>query len=192
MAACICTDGEGTSPKESAVQMVTLTELLANLPPEPDEASLFVEIEQEVARSKRKLVVIDDDPTGTQTVHDIELLMTWDVQMLTEVLQDKLWLFYLLTNSRSMPESDAVQLNRKTAQQLVTASQATGVDFVVASRSDSTLRGHYPAEISALEDVLAASAHERFDGHLVVPAFFEGGRYTINDTHYVATPTADS
>jgi uncharacterized protein YgbK (DUF1537 family) len=172
--------------------MPTLTELLANLPPEPDEASLFGEIQQAVAESGRKLVVIDDDPTGTQTVHDIELFTTWHVQMLTEALQSEPQLFYLLTNSRSMPESDAVQFNRKTAQQLVAASQATGVDFVVASRSDSTLRGHYPAEISALEDVLAASAHKRFDGHLVVPAFFEGGRYTINDTHYVATLTADS
>jgi uncharacterized protein YgbK (DUF1537 family) len=170
--------------------MVTLTELLANLPPEPDEASLFGALQQAVAGSGRKLVVIDDDPTGTQTVHDVELLTTWDVQMLTDALQNEPRLFYLLTNSRSMPESDAVQLNRETAQQLVTASR--GIDFVVASRSDSTLRGHYPAEIFALENGLASSAHERFDGHLVVPAFFEGGRYTINDVHYVATPTADS
>lgn len=172
--------------------MVTLTELLANLPPEPDEASLFAEIQQAVADSKRKLVVIDDDPTGTQTVHDIELFTTWNTQMLAEALQDESRLFYLLTNSRSMPERDAVQLNRETAQQLVAASKATGMNFVVASRSDSTLRGHYPAEIFALERELAASLDARFDGHLVVPAFFEGGRYTINDTHYVAIPTADA
>ena len=89
--------------------MVTLTELLANLPPEPGEASLFGEIEQAVGESKRKLVVIDDDPTGTQTVHDIELLTTWNRQMLVEALQNEPWLFYLLTNSRSMPESEAVQ-----------------------------------------------------------------------------------
>src|SRR5438876_2400963 len=190
MAVCICTNG--ASPKESVVQMVTLTELLANLPPEPDEASLFVEIEQEVARSKRKQVVIDDDPTGTQTVHDIELFTTWDRQMLAEALQNEPRLFYLLTNSRSMPESDAVQLNRETAQQLVAASRATNIDFVIASRSDSTLRGHYPAEIFALESGLASSSGGHFDGHLVVPAFFEGGRYTINDIHYVATPTANS
>src|SRR2546421_1631781 len=172
--------------------MVTLTELLAKLPPEQDEVSLFVEIEQEVAKSKRKLVVIDDDPTGTQTVHDIELFTTWDRQMLTEALRNEPRLFYLLTNSRSMPESEAVQLNRETAQQLVAASRATNIDFVIASRSDSTLRGHYPAEIFALESGLASSSGGHFDGHLVVPAFFEGGRYTINDIHYVATPTADS
>src|SRR5437868_14178709 len=130
--------------------MVTLSELLAGLPSEPREASLFGEIQRAVVESGRKLVVIDDDPTGTQTVHDIELFTTWDVQMLTEALQNEPRLFYLLTNSRSMPESDAVQVNRTTAQQLVTASQATGVDFVVASRSDSTLRCYYRAEICHL------------------------------------------
>lgn len=172
--------------------MVTLTGLLASLPPEPNEASLFVEIQQEVAGSKRKLVVIDDDPTGTQTVHDIELFTTWNRQMLAEALQNEPRLFYLLTNSRSMPESDAVQLNHETAQQLAAASEETKIGFVVASRSDSTLRGHYPAEIQALESGLTSAGGDSFDGHLVVPAFFEGGRYTINDTHYVATPTANS
>jgi uncharacterized protein YgbK (DUF1537 family) len=91
-----------------------------------------------------------------------------------------------------MPESDAVQLNHETAQQLAAASEETKIGFVVASRSDSTLRGHYPAEIQALESGLTSSGGDSFDGHLVVPAFFEGGRYTINDTHYVATPTANS
>ncbi len=172
--------------------MVTLTGLLASLPPEPNEASLFAEIQQEVAGSQRKLVVIDDDPTGTQTVHDIELFTTWDRQTLAEALQNESRLFYLLTNSRSMPESDAVQLNHETAQQLAAASEETKIGFVVVSRSDSTLRGHYPAEIQALESGLTSSGGDSFDGHLVVPAFFEGGRYTINDTHYVATPTANS
>src|SRR6266487_5588390 len=172
--------------------MVTLTGLLASLPPEPDEAGLFVEIQQEVAGSQQKLVVIDDDPTGTQTVHDIELFTTWNRQMLAEALQNDPRLFYLLTNSRSMPESDAVQLNHETAQQLAAASEETKIGFVVASRSDSTLRGHYPAEIQALESSLTSSGGDSFDGHLVVPAFFEGGRYTINNTHYVATPTANS
>ena len=85
--------------------MVTLTELLANLPPEPDEASLFVEIEQEVARSKRKLVVIDDDPTGTQTVHDIELFTTWDRQMLTEALRNEPRLFICLQTRAACPKA---------------------------------------------------------------------------------------
>ncbi|MBO0793887.1 MAG: hypothetical protein J2P36_23455 [Ktedonobacteraceae bacterium] len=172
--------------------MVTLTGLLTRLPPEPAEAGLFREIQQAVAESKRKLVVIDDDPTGTQTVHDVELLTTWNSPLLAEALREHSQLFYLLTNSRSMPESDAARLNHQLAQLLLAASLATDVDFVIASRSDSTLRGHYPAEITALEDGLTSSGHAGFDGHLIVPAFFEGGRYTLNDIHYVATPTATS
>ncbi len=172
--------------------MLTLSGLLANLPPEPDAAALLGEIRQAVAESGRKLAVIDDDPTGTQTVHDIELFLTWDAYTLAEALGNDARLFYLLTNSRSMPEEEAVQFNRETARQLVEASRATGTDFVVASRSDSTLRGHYPAEIIALQRELSTLQGRRFDGHLLVPAFFEGGRYTINDSHYAATPTADS
>ena len=98
--------------------MVTITELLAHLPPEPDEASLFSEIRQAVARSKRKLVVIDDDPTGTQTVHNVELLTTWDRSLLAEALRADSQLFYILTNSRSMPQSDAARLNYTLARQL--------------------------------------------------------------------------
>ncbi|MBA2391298.1 MAG: hypothetical protein H0V70_00965 [Ktedonobacteraceae bacterium] len=170
--------------------MVTLTDLLAHLPPAPDESGLFGEIQQAVIESKRKLVVIDDDPTGTQTVHNVELLTTWNSSLLTEALRTDSRLFYLLTNSRSMPQSDAAQLNHEIATLLRASSQATQVDFVIASRSDSTLRGHYPAEIAALESGLSSGVS--FDGHLLVPAFFEGGRYTVNDTHYVATPTATS
>ena len=108
--------------------MVTLTGLLASLPLEPNEASLFAEIQQEVAGSQRKLVVIDDDPTGTQTVHDVELFTTWNRHMLAEALQNEARLFYLLTNSRSMPQSDAVTLNHETARQLAAASEETKVE----------------------------------------------------------------
>jgi uncharacterized protein YgbK (DUF1537 family) len=87
-----------------------------------------------------------------------------------------------------MPEQAAASLYETTARQLASVAAHTGSSFVIASRSDSTLRGHYPAEIFALERGIGSP----FDGHLVVPAFFEGGRYTINDTHYVATPEASS
>lgn len=168
--------------------MLTLQELTAHLPPQPDEQQFFPHIQRMVAESGRMLVVIDDDPTGTQTVADVELLTTWDESLLADTFQRESRLFYLLTNSRSMPTQKAVDLNENTARQLLAASQRTGVEFVIASRSDSTLRGHYPAEILALERGIGRA----YDGHMLVPAFFEGGRYTINDTHYVATPTASS
>ncbi len=168
--------------------MFTLTELTAHLPAQPDEATLFPQIQRLVAKSEHTLVVIDDDPTGTQTVSNVELLLTWDESLLIERLQQKPRLFYLLANSRSMPEQTTSDLHTTTARQLTSASQHTGVAFTLASRSDSTLRGHYPAEIFALE----RGSGKQYDGHLIIPAFFEGGRYTINDTHYVATPVASS
>ena len=155
--------------------------MLAGLPPEPDEKELFPRLEDAVRAGVRPLVAIDDDPTGVQTVHDTAVLLTWGEGELRDELAAGRPVFFVLTNSRSVPEPRAVEINRTIGQRL----KASGRECVVASRSDSTLRGHYPAEVLALEDGL--SHGERFDGHLIVPAFFEGGRYTIDDTHWVAT-----
>ncbi len=160
-----------------------LAELLRGFPPEPAENLLFPEISRQVKESGRKLVVIDDDPTGVQTVHNITLLTSWEESALEEAFLEKTNLFFILTNSRSKSAGEAVRINLEIAGRLKKVGRKLKIDFVVASRSDSTLRGHYPAEILALEQPLGP-----FDGHLLIPAFFEGGRFTLNDTHYVATP----
>jgi len=98
----------------------------------------------------RAVVVLDDDPTGTQTVYDLSVYTRWDVGTLAGALGSAGMGFYLLTNSRSMPESDAVALNRAIAANLRAASAHTGRPFTIISRSDSTLRGHFPAETDAL------------------------------------------
>jgi uncharacterized protein YgbK (DUF1537 family) len=123
---------------------------------------------------------MDDDPTGVQTVYDTTVLLTWGEDELRTELARSAPVFFVLTNSRSLPQPQAVAINQEIGRRL--AASAPG-RFVVASRSDSTLRGHYPAEVLALQEGLA----QPFDGHLIVPAFFEGGRYTIDDTHWVAT-----
>lgn len=133
-----------------------------------------------VAASGRKLVALDDDPTGVQTVHDTAVLTRWDAETLEAELRDPRPVCFVLTNSRSLAESDAIRVNREIATNLSAASRRTGVDFAVASRSDSTLRGHFPSETDALADVLGG-----VDGVLLVPAFFEGGRYTVDDVHWV-------
>lgn len=154
-------------------------EMLGSLPPEgADELSDAVR--DAVAASGRKLVALDDDPTGVQTVHDTAVLARWDVATLAEELRDPRPVCFVLTNSRSLPERDAVRLNREIAANLGEASRVSGVPFAVASRSDSTLRGHFPAETDALAETLGG-----VDGVLLVPAFFEGGRYTVGDTHWV-------
>ncbi|MBN2793224.1 MAG: hypothetical protein JXQ81_12015 [Desulfuromonadales bacterium] len=172
-----------------SLPQITKDQLFSSLPDRADDHALFQRIQAAVARARRKVVVLDDDPTGTQTVHGIEVLTGWDVENLKAALCSENSLFYILTNSRSLEAHQAWDLNQEIAHNLCQASQATGVDFDVISRSDSTLRGHYPGELDALEAVFVKETRLKFDGHLLIPAFFEGGRYTVNDIHYVQEGT---
>ena len=158
-------------------------ELLNTLPPEWPE-DLLPKIQYQIKATGRKIVVLDDDPTGTQTVHNIPVLTEWPVELLKVELKNDSPAFYLLTNSRALPPAEAQALNARIGRNLVQAAQQASRDFVVVSRSDSTLRGHFPGEVESLAEALGQS----FDGWitLVVPYFLEGGRYTINDIHYVA------
>jgi uncharacterized protein YgbK (DUF1537 family) len=159
----------------------SLSQTLASLPPEyPHE--LLGEIRAAVGASGRTLVVLDDDPTGTQTVHNVPVLTTWDADTLTTEMAKGGAVFYILTNSRSLPLAGARALNAEIGRNLLAASQRTGRDFAVVSRSDSTLRGHFPGEVEALADALG----QDLDGWLLAPFFLEGGRYTIGDVHWVA------
>ncbi|MEM9118992.1 MAG: four-carbon acid sugar kinase family protein [Cyanobacteria bacterium P01_F01_bin.56] len=128
-----------------------------------------------------KIIVLDDDPTGSQTVHSCLLLLKWDVETLVLGLQDPSPIMFVLTNTRALSPTQAEAVTREVCQNLKLAIPQAGVkDFLVVSRSDSTLRGHYPIET----DVIAAELGP-FDAHFMVPAFFEGGRITRDSTHYV-------
>jgi len=155
--------------------------LLESLPPEWPEKS-FEEIQAKISASKRKIVVLDDDPTGTQTVHGIRVLTGWSVESLQSELRGDQPAFYILTNSRSLPLADAQAMNVEIGSNLNAASLLSKRDLAVVSRSDSTLRGHFPGEVQVLSQAIGQS----FDAWLVIPFFLEGGRYTINDIHYVA------
>ncbi len=129
-----------------------------------------------------KLVVLDDDPTGTQTVHGVPVLTEWSVASLAAELAAPGPCFFILTNSRACPASRACAINREIGLNLVKAGQSCGRLFQVVSRGDSTLRGHFPAET----DALAAALGGDFDATLIIPAFLEAGRMTKDDIHYVA------
>jgi uncharacterized protein YgbK (DUF1537 family) len=152
--------------------------LFAALPPEwPHDP--MPEIRRLITASRAKVVVLDDDPTGTQTVHNVPVLTEWSVESLRRELGSDGHCFFILTNSRSLPPDQARTVNCLIARNLLEA--ASGKPFVVVSRSDSTLRGHFPLETDALSEVLGP-----FDGVLLVPFFDTGGRHTINDVHYLA------
>ncbi len=127
------------------------------------------------------IIVLDDDPTGTQTVHDIPVLTEWSKEAIRKEFEQGTPLFYILTNSRSLDQQQAVDLATEIGQNIITAANSTHTRYWVISRSDSTLRGHYPAEVDALKQAL----HLEGGIHFIIPAFFEGGRYTLNDVHYV-------
>ena len=156
---------------------------LASQLPELRIEGALDEIRRRVVESGRRVVVLDDDPTGVQSVHGVPVLTTWVVEDLRWALEQTSPTFFVLTNSRSLPEEEAVALNQEIALNLSEAAEP-GTDFDVVSRSDSTLRGHYPAETDALAETLGEGGRGP-DGLIICPAFFEAGRITVDDVHWV-------
>jgi uncharacterized protein YgbK (DUF1537 family) len=129
------------------------------------------------------LVALDDDPTGTQTCHDIPVLTTWSVEVLTQEFKATRpgSGFFILTNSRALHPPAAKALTVEICTNLKEAAAAAGKKFEVVLRGDSTLRGHFPLEPEAVEEVLGQA-----DAWILAPFFLQGGRYTIDNVHYVA------
>lgn len=150
------------------------------------KSSLFAELLPEPVASPQpasaKVFVLDDDPTGTQTVHGVPVLTLWSIDALVAELNQAGPCAFLLTNTRAFSSEQACRINRDIGRNLRVAAERTGKSFRVVSRGDSTLRGHFPAETNAL----AAGLGTEFDATLIIPAFFAGGRYTVGDIHYVA------
>lgn len=135
--------------------------------------------------SMTKIIALDDDPTGSQTVHSCLLLTRWDVKTLCGALLDASPVFFVLTNTRGMGGEQATQVTRDVCHNLKLAlaqlkAEGTEINPILVSRSDSTLRGHYPVETDVIAEELGP-----FDAHFLVPAFFEGGRFTRDSMHYL-------
>ena len=129
-----------------------------------------------------KFVVIDDDPTGSQTVQDCLLLLKWDCSTLVKGFESKSNLFFILANTRSLSENDAKFTIEEICKNIkaVIASQFYEEEIIFISRGDSTLRGHNFLEPCALNNCLGP-----FDATFHIPAFIEGKRLTINGSHFV-------
>lgn len=128
-----------------------------------------------------KIIVLDDDPTGSQTVHSCLLLTRWDVPTLTLALRDSSPIFFVLTNTRALPPDQALAVTQEVCRNLLVAlAETQTTEYLVVSRSDSTLRGHYPIETDAIAEILG-----NFNAHFLTPAFFEGGRFTKDSVHYL-------
>ncbi len=153
--------------------------------PRPDQPRIDSLLSVELARLNSKIVVLDDDPTGVQTVHHVSVYTDWNEDTLETAFREDSRIFFVLTNSRGMIASQTAQVHRQIARNLVEAARKTGREFILISRSDSTLRGHYPLETLTLKNEIEALTSTRFDGEIICPFFKEGGRFTLENVHYV-------
>lgn len=162
---------------------VTLEQLEAGLPAPRREPDARARIRARNAAAGHHVVVLDDDPTGSQVVHGNAVLTAWDDDDLRWAFAQPADAFFILTNTRSMGAEAARVLVRDLAARLHRVAAECGTDVVLVSRSDSTLRGHYPLETDVLAEV-AAERGRSYDAVLLVPAYLDAGRVTVGDVHY--------
>ena len=151
----------------------------------PHAGDTRTELASALAGMKRKIVVLDDDPTGIQTVNGIYVYTAWDTGTTLEAFRSPEQMFFILTNSRCLTVPESRRQHEEIAGNLAAASNASGIDYLLLSRGDSTLRGHWPMETEVLRNMLEPLTGKQYDGEVIYPFFPEGGRYTVNSVHYV-------
>ncbi|PKA61325.1 putative 3-hydroxyisobutyrate dehydrogenase, mitochondrial [Apostasia shenzhenica] len=167
---------------EGKHSVISKENLLKSLPCEWQDDPIENLDELQLQNSSQILVVLDDDPTGTQTVHNIEVLTEWSVETLAKEFSKRPKCVFILTNSRALSTEKAVALTKDICRNVDSASKTVeGINYTVVLRGDSTLRGHFPEEADATISVLG-----EMDAWIIAPFFLQGGRYTIGDVHYVA------
>lgn len=141
-------------------------------------------LSEEIACNHAKLVVLDDDPTGVQTVHGVSVYTDWTIESLRSGFAEKNKVFYILTNSRGMTAEETAGVHWEIAANVAQAARESGIPYLFLSRSDSTLRGHYPLETETLRAGMEKGGLP-VNGEILAPFFKEGGRFTIGNVHYV-------
>jgi uncharacterized protein YgbK (DUF1537 family) len=163
-------------------------EVFAGLPPPlPDDDRIRASVRALRAADGLLLGVLDDDPTGSQAVHDVQAVTVLDEDVYHAALAGPAGTCFVLTNTRSMGEPAAAETTRLAAGGLLAAARRRGARLQLVSRSDSTLRGHVLAEVAALQAIRREAAGSGYDGVLLAPAFLEAGRLTAGDIHWART-----
>ena len=115
--------------------------------PRPDAEAIHHQFLEEWKGFGRKIAVLDDDPTGVQTVHDIHVYTDWSRESLEEGMQEENAMFFILTNSRSFSAEKTAWEHETLVRRAVQAAGQAGKELIFVARGDSTLRGHYPLEL---------------------------------------------
>lgn len=153
--------------------------------PDPDREWVETALKNALGSFDQKIVVLDDDPTGVQTVHDVSVYTDWEAESIEKGFAEEQSMFFILTNSRGLTAEETKTVHEQIANRVLAASQKTSKPFILISRSDSTLRGHYPLETEVLRSIIEDGSNKKIDGEIIFPFFKEGGRFTINNVHYV-------
>src|SRR3954453_23577523 len=164
--------------------MTNSTVDLTALPPVRVEPDARQRIRKALADAGRRIAVLDDDPTGSQTVHDVSVVTVFEPDEIAAGLEAPGSTCFILTNTRSMNEADAVALNTRVGRILFELGRRWNVQVDVISRSDSTLRCHVVPEVTALDAVRREVLGRGYDGVLLIPAYLEAGRFTVGDVHW--------
>ncbi len=136
-------------------------------------------------REKWKMVVLDDDPTGIQTVHGCLLITQWDEESVRLGFADEQPFFYILTNTRALTREEAARVIREAMEMVVKVNEDYGYRLVIVSRSDSCLRGHFPLETDVMRECFTGRGLSVLPKTPFCPAFIESGRVTIKGVHYM-------
>ena len=172
-------------------------DVLADAPPVRHESGARERIRAANAAAGRRIAVLDDDPTGSQTVHGVSVVTVFEVDEYAAGLAAPGSTCFILTNTRSLSQDTAVELNTSVATSLFDLGQSLGGPMEVISRGDSTLRGHIISEIQAIDASRRRVTGAGFDGVLLIPSYFEAGRFTAGDIHWAnvsgkLTPAGDT
>lgn len=143
------------------------------------------ELKTAVDSSNYKIVVLDDDPTGVQSIHHVSVFTDWSIESIEKGFKSLNKMFFILTNSRGLTEEETTKLHKEVAHNIAVVAKKQGIPFLIINRSDSTLRGHFPLETEVLCKQLEEENNWIVDGEILIPFFEAGGRITIENVHYV-------
>ncbi|QIZ66025.1 four-carbon acid sugar kinase family protein [Geobacillus subterraneus] len=165
--------------------MLKTSDVIQSYPKLRDEAVKPLWEETYPLLRHHKIIVLDDDPTGVQTVHGVSVYTDWTYESIEQGFQEDNNMFFILTNSRAFTADMTEKVHKEIAERIETISQRLNRPYLLISRGDSTLRGHYPLETEVLKQTIEQKGHRTIDGEVILPFFREGGRFTIHNTHYV-------
>ncbi|WP_440895102.1 four-carbon acid sugar kinase family protein [Amphibacillus sp. Q70] len=139
------------------------------------------DFKQQIEKRMFKTIILDDDPTGSQTVRDVYVYTKYDLKTIRKAFQSSESAFFILTNSRSLTQKETIQLHKDIMKTIEYISQELSIQYQLISRSDSTLRQHYPIESNTINEY----ASQPYECEIIIPSLTSAGRVTINDIHYI-------